>query len=352
MTGDYTGLDWCGPRRLFHALTGWRLFGPIQAIVALFIAFGCGLHGPASILEVMGSQAKFQTPKVSESIEVSKFSVNIGDRISAVEGGQKRLIVGWNVQDATWNNCCARTDCRLSQFRCFVLRKRFKWIISGGCSHALPCLHVIGWRLPGIFKIQSSDKRPIVNNEIGLIQKNVSPQLACFGIAADGELALRVAEKEKGQNGITRDKQQRQSSNYAVPFAEIFGCFVISGILLFFGLPERNIQGFVMTLGGLLSFMMGLGLVLHLTENADVSSVSGASATCYRGIEDGRVLPIVVPELELRDVQRQIFAANFVVTADNPALNQRPEAFDCIGVDRANNMLPGFTSLWSSASIN
>ena len=41
------------------------------------------------------------------------------------------------------------------------------------------------------------------------------------------------------------------------------------------------------------------------------------------------VLPVVVPELKLRDVQRQIFAADLVVAADDAALNQRPEAFDC-----------------------
>jgi hypothetical protein len=55
---------------------------------------------------------------------------------------------------------------------------------------------------------------------------------------------------------------------------------------------------------------IALGHCPICAENADVSSVSGASATCYRRVENGRVLPIVIPELKLCDVQRQIFAAD------------------------------------------
>ena len=46
-----------------------------------------------------------------------------------------------------------------------------------------------------------------------------------------------------------------------------------------------------------------------------------------RRSEDVRILPIVVAELKLRDVQRHIFGADFVEAADNPALEDRPKTF-------------------------
>jgi hypothetical protein len=55
--------------------------------------------------------------------------------------------------------------------------------------------------------------------------------------------------------------------------------------------------------------------------------------------EDIRVVPIVVAEFEFSDVQMQVLFADLVEGADNAALNQRPEAFDCVGVDCADNAL-------------
>jgi hypothetical protein len=55
--------------------------------------------------------------------------------------------------------------------------------------------------------------------------------------------------------------------------------------------------------------------------------------------EDVGVVPIVISELKFRDVQREIFAAYLVITAHNAALNQRPEALNRVGVDRADNVL-------------
>jgi hypothetical protein len=44
--------------------------------------------------------------------------------------------------------------------------------------------------------------------------------------------------------------------------------------------------------------------------------------------EDVRVLPIVVAELELGNIERHIFAAHFVERTDHATLENRPEAFD------------------------
>src|SRR5580693_6050801 len=58
-----------------------------------------------------------------------------------------------------------------------------------------------------------------------------------------------------------------------------------------------------------------------------------------RRAEDIGILPIVVAELEFRDVQRQIFVAYLVERADNATLEQRPETLDCVCVDRADYVL-------------
>jgi hypothetical protein len=70
------------------------------------------------------------------------------------------------------------------------------------------------------------------------------------------------------------------------------------------------------------------------------SPAKGRSAAADRGPENVFVGPIVIPELEFRNVKREIFPADFVIVADDPALHQRPEAFDGIGVDRTDDVLP------------
>src|ERR1700731_754162 len=56
--------------------------------------------------------------------------------------------------------------------------------------------------------------------------------------------------------------------------------------------------------------------------------------------EDVRVFAIVVAELKLRDVQRQILAADLVERTDHTALEDRPEALNCVGVDCTDDVLP------------
>ena len=61
--------------------------------------------------------------------------------------------------------------------------------------------------------------------------------------------------------------------------------------------------------------------------------------------ENVRVLPVVVTELELGDVERHVFTAHFVERADNAALEDRPEAFDSLRVDCPYDVLaPGMVN--------
>src|ERR1700730_15568986 len=52
------------------------------------------------------------------------------------------------------------------------------------------------------------------------------------------------------------------------------------------------------------------------------------------------VEPIVVSELKLRDVQRQILGTDLVERADDTALEDAPEAFNRLSMDGTNNVLP------------
>ena len=62
-------------------------------------------------------------------------------------------------------------------------------------------------------------------------------------------------------------------------------------------------------------------------------------ASPNRRSENIRVLPIVIAELELGNIERHIFAAHFVECADDTALEDRPKSFDSLSVDRADHIL-------------
>lgn len=61
--------------------------------------------------------------------------------------------------------------------------------------------------------------------------------------------------------------------------------------------------------------------------------------TCpYRRPENIRILPIVIAKLELSDVERQVLGTDLMERSHDPALHQRPEAFDGVGVDRTDHV--------------
>ena len=61
--------------------------------------------------------------------------------------------------------------------------------------------------------------------------------------------------------------------------------------------------------------------------------------TSYCLSENIAIQAIVVPELKLRDVQRQILRTDLVEASDDPALEDAPEPFNRVRVDRADNVL-------------
>lgn len=63
------------------------------------------------------------------------------------------------------------------------------------------------------------------------------------------------------------------------------------------------------------------------------------SAVCYHGREDVRILPVVMTEGELCQVQRQIRLADIVIGADHAPLQQAPEAVEVRRVDAPAHIL-------------
>jgi hypothetical protein len=71
--------------------------------------------------------------------------------------------------------------------------------------------------------------------------------------------------------------------------------------------------------------------------------VNGVLTSTYCCAENVGIEPIVVAELKLGNVQRHIFGAHLVECADYAALEDRPEAFNRIRVDRTDNVLLAVT---------
>lgn len=63
------------------------------------------------------------------------------------------------------------------------------------------------------------------------------------------------------------------------------------------------------------------------------------SASSDRFSENVGIIPIIVPELELSNIERQVFLADLVVGADNATLEDAPKAFNRIGVDRTDDIV-------------
>lgn len=59
---------------------------------------------------------------------------------------------------------------------------------------------------------------------------------------------------------------------------------------------------------------------------------AACSASCYNLREDVGILPVIVPEGEFRQVQRQVVLAHLMKSADHAALQQAPKGFQVVGV--------------------
>lgn len=138
-----------------------------------------------------------------------------------------------------------------------------------------------------------------------------------------------IREDRQGDSGAGNDDvwQFLKETAYGSPlscFAIAFTCW-IAGFGCLYGARMRR---WLVIPGGAL-LVIAPAVIWFLYQ----------STPPHRFAENVIVLAVVVPETELGDVERQILLADFVERAHHAALNQGPEAFDGIGVDRARNIL-------------
>lgn len=268
-------------------------------------------------------------------------------------------------QDCSWEidlNCVSFSQLTLS----FLIGDRIDSIVRAGNAATETPSNVSSWRPTHIFAVEFER-----DFGVGILQKTQSsksqtdpqpwPLVAESGVGLPlsfmhrfcefGELNAislsGIEKKTEGDNRIRANEQQRQSLDYVIYAFWLLPPFIFWVIDFWFGiygLSHATNGGAVCLIAcplfgaaGMLWWILVGDHFALTTENAAVSSKIGASATPYRGSKYVRVVPVVVPEFEFCDVQRQVFSADVVELAHDAALQQRPEAVDCLSVDNAIN---------------
>jgi hypothetical protein len=77
---------------------------------------------------------------------------------------------------------------------------------------------------------------------------------------------------------------------------------------------------------------------MHISQASQMFCSAGKKSMTNRVAKNICVLPVVVAELKFRDVERHVFFADLVERAHHAAREDRPEALNRVGVDRADNI--------------
>jgi hypothetical protein len=102
------------------------------------------------------------------------------------------------------------------------------------------------------------------------------------------EGAVAYKKYVKGDYSISSNKKEGQNANAISPFVKIFPCFLISGIFLFFGLPECSIQGLLMTVGVVIDLRGYLPFLCKLVRQlCNQTTESDLIQTITSGPENG-----------------------------------------------------------------
>jgi hypothetical protein len=144
-----------------------------------------------------------------------------------------------------------------------------------------------------------------------------------------------------GENGREYAAYGRYESKYLSPICLCLLGFAALTIGYWRGVHGRwniVIWAPVILFGILAAVIGGVWSCIVFTDHAAVSYGFGASATCYRSAEYVRVLPVVVPELKFRDVQRHVLAADFVERAHDATFQQRPKTINRLSVNGADDV--------------
>lgn len=136
---------------------------------------------------------------------------------------------------------------------------------------------------------------------------------------------------------------KKSEGRYPIGILMVLVGIVIASFGPWLAIRAHNNLGIAVAVLGSLCVTLGVYLIC-IAENAAASSKIGASASCYGVAENVGVMPVIVAELEFRDIERKIFAANLVKTAHDAALNQGPKALEgnhrIIAIDPADTAYP------------
>lgn len=77
-------------------------------------------------------------------------------------------------------------------------------------------------------------------------------------------------------------------------------------------------------------YVVGIGLMV----------LAGFLTTFDSRAENVVIETVIVAELKFSDIERQVLGADFVERANDTAFEDTPETFNCLGVNRADNVLP------------
>jgi hypothetical protein len=177
-------------------------------------------------------------------------------------------------------------------------------------------------------------------------------ELHNFRLVGNPRLNATKNSGETGENQREYRDYYRIIPSLIVIIGSIFGAW--TGLQICFNGPKNRWLGYALIVAGWFGVILSVWLVLvigpgwHFSSSKYINESENASVFCgffcvsaprYCGLENVVVHPIVVPELEFRDVQRQIFAADLVEAAHDTAFQERPKAIDRLGVNHAVNIL-------------
>ena len=140
--------------------------------------------------------------------------------------------------------------------------------------------------------------------------------------------AVIQSSYDNGNQGINTDTKCGTFGPFKY-LSIVFGATFLGGLIFFAkGVYSSNDfmlwGGWFTAAASIIGFLLvTLGHGSLFAENVAASSVFDASATCYRRAEYIRVLPVVVPELKLRDVQSHVFGRYFVECSDHARLKSQ-----------------------------
>lgn len=217
--------------------------------------------------------------------------------------------------------------------------------------------HLVRWCLSGVMDLNFGAKfSGCVRHQNTVANIEIRTQLFDFSVLCNANLFFsRVGlpfgffESIIGDDSSNNRGQQRKSVYNDAERRDLvlpspicgFGGLILCCIgvpILIFGIHRGNLWLGIVAIPAIIAggAVFVLWLIFH-AENAPVAT--GVSAARYSHTENVCIVPIVVPELKLRDVQRQIFLADFVECPHDAAFQQRPKAVDCLSVDGADDVL-------------